>query len=226
MDMTDAKMPARPVRTWIVGGALLITFGALTAVSTLVRASDELQDERTAQVIDLVAAIVLLLACGCCAFGLRREESIVARRSVGVAVLVAIGVLDVAYSLWWMTPLGYGAGPGAAVQGLFWVLAIWALILVAVVSISRARVLPRPWNAAPLAAVGIAVVLLIVSGLLLPAMNVIPDPRGVLALAPSLLLIALGVISLVLGLRHGASSDAASPVETTGAPRAEPVQGL
>ena len=198
-------MQGRAATTWIFGGVLLVAIGVLQAAATLVRGSYELQDERTALVIDLVAAVLLLLACAAYAFGFRPAESIVARRPVGVTALLALGVLEVGFRLWWMTPSGYGAGPGAGMQAGFLTVVIWILTLIATVSISRARVLPRPWNAAPLAAFGIAVVLFVITGILLPLLGIVVDPRGlfaVVALSPALLTAALGVISIVLGVRH------------------------
>ncbi|GAA1983990.1 hypothetical protein [Microbacterium pumilum] len=210
--MTDAQMQGRAATTWIFGGVLLIAVGLLSGASVLVSGSDELRDERTALVIDLVAAVLLLLACAAYAFGFRPAESIVARRPVGVTALLALGLLEVGFRLWWMTPSGYGAGPGAAFQGVFLTVVIWVVTAIAAVSISRARVLPRPWNAAPLAAVALGVVLFVMVGLLLPMLGIVADPPGpvgVLRLWPAVLPLALGVISIMLGVRRrtGAAGD-------------------
>ncbi|GLK00264.1 hypothetical protein RS81_01920 [Microbacterium terrae] len=203
--MTPSTHSHRP--TWIIGGALLVVLGVLVGLSPSLRANGGVDGERAALAVEVAAACVGLLVCVLHAVGLRAADSVVARRWVGMVSLVALGIVWVWYSLWWASPSGYGAGPGVVGPQLLFFLSMSVLSIVATVSIGRARVLPRPWNWAPLAGLGIAAAsaiivpnVLLMFGVFLPAVG-----GSVVAAA---MIAAFGVAEVVWGVR-GAGLDPA-----------------
>ncbi|GAA5038691.1 hypothetical protein ACFQRL_01850 [Microbacterium fluvii] len=200
--MTDAATSTRRVTTWIVAGGLLLLVAALGIVSAVLAASYEEPDIRAALWIDLAAAVVLAVACGLYAFGLRRGESAVGRRPFGVVALVLLAVCQVGYTLWWMSPGGYGAGVGAAVTQAMIQLVIAVLTLLAVIAVATARAVPGRWRWMPLIAWGAWIVLWLLLGTVL--VMVLPASGGIPWLGVLLALVfpgSVGVASIVLGLR-------------------------
>lgn len=190
--------------TWIVGGLLWILIGLLKAVAATLDASYDESQIRVSIVLEIVAAVLLLAACALYAFGLRPEESIVARRPVGMSLLLAFGVAELAYRVWWATPAGYGAGPAAGVQQGLAVLVTAVLTLLCAVSIARAGAVDAPWRWVPLAVWVTGIVLLAVFGLVLPL--AVPDGQaaavsiiGTAALGAAAPL-TLGICSIIAAL--------------------------
>lgn len=189
---------------------MLVLAAVLSVWAAIAGSTYEEGPTRVAMVFELGAAILLLAACLLLAFGLRVDESAVGRRPFGVTALVLVGVAELGHRIWWLTPAGYGAGPGAGIQQAFLVLLIGVFALLAAIAIGTARVVPRPWRWVPLCVLLGALVVQLLFGFVVP----VAGPDGglialslwVLALVPAAVLLALGVCSVAAG-RNGRAAE-------------------
>lgn len=197
--MTTHADVRRPVAAWIWGGGLL----AASAVSpSLAGSPGELIAITTwAGRIFFAAAMVVL------ALGLRREGSIVARRTPGVIALLVLGFVPPLITL--VTPSNVDMNDVPMLQTIAYIQLGVALAaaLVAAVEIARARVLPDPWRWAPVVGLAILVAAYVLTQLV--ALSSITSGTQDLAVVfiisgwiTSLLVpLALGLIAMLLGAR-------------------------
>ncbi|MGW8482651.1 hypothetical protein ACWGJP_05890 [Microbacterium sp. NPDC055903] len=134
-------------RTWLVGGIGLIACGVVGLLRGSVLGASGL-----GTVLTIVSDLLWMGAILVLAFGLRREGSMVARRTLGLAaafLVAAWPVIDTLVGLF-----GWPADIDQVDDWLFWTYLSMLLPLVAgfiaAVEVARARVVPRPWHAAPL----------------------------------------------------------------------------
>ncbi|MCA1305300.1 hypothetical protein LC082_00120 [Microbacterium esteraromaticum] len=179
--------------TWLAGGIGLIgsgvfgmSTGALSGVpgaSTVITLLSDLS----------WAAAILLLA-----IGLVREDSVVARKPLGITAAAVVSLWPATDTLVSLAT-GSQLGPDAA----FW--PIWSYLswvvplmfgLIAAMQVARAGVVPTPWNWAPLWALGIRTVTS-----LIPALVAVASPNTFMAMGDVLpLLGTLGYVPITFGL--------------------------
>lgn len=204
--MTDADRPAT-TPAWIWGGGLLLASAVLPLItgSSGFAAAGGL----SGAVFSWIGMLAFAAAMVVFALGLGRRGSVVARRPAGTVALIALAV--VTPIIWVLTAVfPYSdADPGAyAVWGYAELAVRFGAALVAVVAVSRARVVPPPWNWAPawgLAAVVVTGVLAQVSTVALAGrpgdqealVTVFALSSLVAVVVPSL----LGILAIVLGSR-------------------------
>jgi len=181
-----SRLRARQL-TWMIAGGFLIAAAVVGAL-----ASSPLWYVVSAWLGAVLYAASFLLF----ALGLQRSGSVTDRHPVGTTALVLLGLWSIAL------PVVQSAGIGASLGQSVWTveaLARFALALVAVVQIGRARVVPGHWRWAP--AFTLAVVALSwVAGEL--GLNV--PAEGWFFVDALIRLSAgvfLGVIAIVLGIR-------------------------
>ncbi|MFF2486854.1 hypothetical protein ACFVSU_10660 [Microbacterium sp. NPDC058062] len=189
--------------TWLIGGIGLIACGVIGVLRGAVLGTPVLSTT-VAVVEDLLwAGAILVLA-----IGLGREGSVVARKPLGLAASAVVAVWPLTASL-----VGMIAGPIDAEQVDTW--SIWGDLvvvapvvagLIATVQVARARVVPKPWNWAPLWVLLTQVVLWVV-----PQLVGVAAPGAFLQMASALSAfgtlgflagtIGLGVVAVVLANR-------------------------
>lgn len=197
--------------TWLVGGIALVACG----VVGMLRWSFLGEPGATA-VLSLLADVLWAGAILLLAVGLTREQSVVARRPLGLASAAIVAVwplIDTVVSLF-LSPWT----PDQAEALLFW--AYLAMVLpvlaglIAAVQVARAGIIPRPWNQAPLwVLVGQVVLWAVPQAMGVAAPTVIMQMPGLLSALGMLGFLAgtvgLGILSIVLAHR---SREATVPV--------------
>ncbi|MGO1839547.1 MAG: hypothetical protein ACTH2J_03700 [Candidatus Microbacterium stercoravium] len=137
--------------SWLVGGIGLIACGVVGVVRTSVLGSSGTNNALTLISDLLWAGSILLLAVG-----LSREGSVVARKPLGLVSAVVIAVWPVTRTL--VGLVFVRDTPQQAAGWLFWDYAStflpFVIGLIAAMQVARAGVVPRPWNWAPLWALG------------------------------------------------------------------------
>ncbi|WP_286793508.1 hypothetical protein [Microbacterium sp. UBA3394] len=130
----------RPLRSWVIGGSLLIV-SAITTMVTSVTTVTEVQLWRTISAIAFASATVVF------ALGIPGGGSVTKRRPLGTIALIATGVLAVINSLLW----NLISGPLVAMQTVGYLQLLIGLlaVIIAVTAIARAGIVPSPWNWAP-----------------------------------------------------------------------------
>ncbi|MEW1834588.1 hypothetical protein [Microbacterium sp. NPDC079995] len=197
-------MQRTTVWSWLIGGLLLVIHSVLAVLAALaVSAGDPVSVP-----IELLAALLVAATCAVYAFGLRPEESVVARRPAGVAVLLVLAAFVVAHAVWWAGPTGYAAGAGAGPTAALGDVVSFVLAIGGAVAIQRVGVIPRPWSRIPLAA--------LVLGLLLAVMFAVvpvvaPGSGGPVGVLPATIPGVVGIVSMVLAV----TTRPASPRVTT-----------
>lgn len=170
-------------RTWTIGGIGLIGCGVAGVLLNAVLGTP-LTAALSIIVDALWAAAVLVFAIGTSA-----EDSIVARRPLGLISLILVAVWPLAMQL-----VGLSREATVAVLLIPWqvlTFAPLAFALVAVVQIGRTGVAPHPWRWAPAVALGVTVAV----GLIVEAMFAAVDPASLQQVAG--LTQALGVIGFL-----------------------------
>ncbi|MCK3771020.1 hypothetical protein MZK47_15225 [Microbacterium aerolatum] len=156
----------------------------------------------------LWASAILILS-----IGLSREGSVVARKPLGVTASAVVAVWPLTTTL---VSLGISVqNPGQASPWQFWMylsmLISLTFGLIAAVQVARIRVVPAPWNLAPLWALGVQTVVWVVPQLInvaAPAtfaeMGTVIPALGTLGFLATTL--GLGVVAIVLSNRSQAES--------------------
>ncbi|UJP09868.1 hypothetical protein L2X99_16055 [Microbacterium sp. KUDC0406] len=192
-------------RTWMAGGVLLLT-------SVLTMAVNNMPGAWLGALPGLLfdAALVIL------AIGLGRGGSVTARRPMGTGALIAFAVWDLVWP-WVKGLVPYPATPDddyfATMQLLGITGQVVSLILaaVAVTQIGRLRVVPRPWNWAPLWAFAAVVLCQVLQSVLVVAsptagQDVLIAISGFFVLIDVLATAFLGVLAIVLATRRDPAS--------------------
>jgi len=191
-------------RTWVLGGALLVA----SALTRLAAQGPLASLYRAVDVLFVAGSLVLVI-------GLGRAGSVTARRPLGTGAVIALALVLLGAPFAWDALLrdadGYGSGQliGASVL-LTMVQAVVTLMLaiIAVVQIGRAGVIPRPWNWAPLWALGVVVATRLLA--MVPLSPLLPDPAdasvalfvtGLLGVINTAAIAFLGIVAIVRGTR-------------------------
>ena len=184
-------MQRTTVWSWLIGGLLLVGQSVLGVLSALAaRAGDA-----ASVPLELGAAVLVAAACVVYAFGLRPEESVVARRPAGVVMLLSLGGFVLVRAAWWAGPTGYavGAEPTAALS----VIVAFLLAIGGAIAILRIGVIPRPWSWIPIAAIGLGLGL---ATMFAVATLVAPGAGGPVGVLPASIPGVVGIISIVLAV--------------------------
>ncbi|MFI8631036.1 hypothetical protein ACIGEP_00390 [Microbacterium sp. NPDC077663] len=192
-------MQRTTVWSWLIGGLLLLVQSVMAVLASFaVRAGDP-----ASVPIELGAALLVAGACAIYAVGARPEESVVARRPAGMAVLFVLGAFVVAHAVWWAGPTGYAAGAGAGPTAALGDVVSFVLAVGGAVAILRVGVIPRPWSWIPLAALLLGLLLAVVFA----AVSVVaPGAGGPVGVLPATIPGVVGLVSMVLAVTtHPAS---------------------
>ncbi|WP_193597231.1 hypothetical protein [Microbacterium sp. YJN-G] len=193
--MIDVDVEGTRVRrtTWLVGGILLVVAAVLWFGIPL---GPQPLSGWVALTVQAAAFVVFAVGLGC-------GGSVTARRPLGTAALVALGLWVIAGPAvrLLMTALPVGTGPDAAERFAMTHLIVsitidvigLALALIASVQILRAGVVASPWRWMPLAALAV-----IVAGRVLLFIST-PLPLDAALAARSLAELAIPVVLLLLG---------------------------
>ena len=198
-------MQRTTVWSWLIGGLLLVGQSVLVVLSALAaRAGDA-----ASVPLELGAAVLVAAACVVYAFGLRPEESVVARRPAGVVMLLSLGGFVLVRAAWWAGPTGYAVGPEptAALS----VIVAFLLAIGGAIAILRIGVIPRPWSWIPIAAIGLGLGL---ATMFAVATLVAPGAGGPVGVLPASIPGVVGIISIVLAVttQPSPARPSASPV--------------
>jgi len=199
----DADATRSRRRTWVTGGALFI------ASALLGLAPPELPFGATRG----VSTVLFVAGAMIFAIGLGRAGSVTARRPLGTGAVIGLAVWQLLVGpLFGVIALGLylATGTDPLQTGSMLPLALevvtLALALVASVQIARTRVVPQPWNRAPLwALLAIAATHVIVN--VAASANLIDDQEALwvlfslIGLISSAALTFLGVLAIVLAVR-------------------------
>ena len=188
-------------RTWMTGGVLFVVSALLGLGMVTVPGLPF----SISQLLFHAGAVVF-------AIGLGRAGSVTGRRPLGTGAIIALAVwsLVVAPVAWMLvnsadpTDVGYlstAAMVGTADQVVSLVLAI-----IAAVQIGRIAIVPRPWNWAPLWALGAIVVAQLIPNLIAAAGSISDQTLlgalfAVISLTAASAVAFLGVVALVLAVR-------------------------
>lgn len=187
-------------RTWVAAGVLLV----LSALVSLVA--------RGALVV-IHPAGDWLFAAGAILFvvGIGRPGSVTGRRFVGTAATILLAIAPMTQALWAGFVPGGEANPNtvediSALVAMAYYGTVFALAIVSVVQIARARVVPSPWRWAP-AWVLVWTILTVGIGLNLfgsgPLGSAVAVLGSVLATyGPAAGVMFLGILGIVLGRRR------------------------
>ncbi|MFT4210629.1 MAG: hypothetical protein QM626_02050 [Microbacterium sp.] len=198
MDTTDVRITQR---SWVVGGVLLL------AAVLLAYTTESFQP--VAAWVGLLSPLAFGAACIVFAWGFSDTESITARRPVGTGALILLGVWTPVAAVV-MIVLG---GSLEALQAFSITDGVvsFALALVAVVMIGRARIVPRPWNWTPAWCLAAITTVRVIDSVFAAIPN--PDPTAaapLLAFLSALTsvgsLLGLGVLAIIHGLAPSSSS--------------------
>ncbi|MEV4774248.1 hypothetical protein [Microbacterium sp. LWH12-1.2] len=189
--------------SWSVGGIGLIACGVVGIIRGSVLGAPGATTTLTLLADVLWAGAVLILA-----FGLSREGSVVARKPLGVASSAAV-------ALWPLTDtlVGLFAGPMNPEQAEAWL--PWSYLsmvlplmvgLIAGVQVARTRVVPTPWNWAPLWALGAQTLMWVLPQLIgVASPTAFMEMSGVLAALGTLAFLTatlgLGILAIMLSSR-------------------------
>ncbi|MFC4137869.1 MULTISPECIES: hypothetical protein [unclassified Microbacterium] len=203
----SGKAAVQRRRTWMTGGVLLLASVLIQLVT------NTMPGVWTGVLPQLLFAASLVIF----AIGLGRGGSITARRPLGTGALIAFAVWDLVWPRWLMNLFAY---PGtddeeyfAAMRMLGTTGQVVALILVviAVMQIGRIRVVPRPWNWAPLWALAAVVAVQVLQNIIVVASFAVGQ-AALLAVSGLFTLISiaatgfLGVLAIVLSTRRDPAS--------------------
>jgi len=191
-------------RTWVLGGALLVA----SALAQLAAQGPLAPLHRAVDVLFVAGALALVI-------GLGRAGSVTARRPLGTGAVIALAVvllgLPFALDAVLRDADGYGSGQLIGVAGVLTMVQVVVtlmLAIIAVVQIGRIGVVPRPWNWAPLWALGVVVATRLLAMLRLsPLFADTADAAGALFVTGLLGVINtaaiafLGIVAIVLGAR-------------------------
>ena len=179
--------------SWLVGGGALIACGVIGVVRSSVVGAPGAGVILTLLSDALWATAILILS-----IGLRREGSVVARKPLGLtgsAVAAMWPLTDTLVSLF--------AGPQNLEQAEAWVPWVYLSMMVPVVAgliaatqVARARVVPTPWEWAPLWALGAQTLAWVV-----PQVINVASPTAFMDMVPVFSALGtLGFLSTTLGL--------------------------
>lgn len=181
--------------TWVLGGVLLL-------VATLLQFSTA-SFSVVMPGIATVSVLVFGVACIVFAVGARRDASVTARQPVGTLALILLGAWTPVAAIVHLTQ---AAATLQTLQVFSTIDAVvsFALSLVAVVSIGRARTLPAPWNWAPAACLAAVTAVRVIDAALVAVPPVdAPTVAPIIALVAALIgagsALGLGVVAVVLG---------------------------
>jgi hypothetical protein len=208
-------MSGRTERPTSDAGVVLLVGGSLLVASVVVASA--LQPVAGFGVIpSAVGPVLFAAALVVGAVGLRGVGSVTGRAPLGTVALVALAV--------WIAVFAGIGGPLSEVAlenglarelGYLDSLVRFALALIAVVQIARARVVPPPWNRAPAVVLAAVVVVSLVQLLALAVVDVGATPFVAVLVALDQLVrsagvVVLGIAAIVLGTRarHPLPSDA------------------
>lgn len=181
-------------RTWVLGGLLLLVATLLEFTATPFGV--------TAPWSGVLSPLAFGAACMTFAIGGRREN-VTARQPLGMIALVLLGAWTPVAAIVRLIQTE-AALPARQVFWLVDSVVSFALALVAVVSIGRARVVPEPWNWAPAWCVAAVVAVRVIDTALIavPAVNA-PIIAPLLAFLAALIgggsALGLGILAVVLG---------------------------
>lgn len=186
-------MQRTTVWSWLVGGLLLLGQSVLAVLAAVaVTAGD-----RISVPLELGAALLVAAACAVYAFGLHAQESVVARRPAGMAILFALGAFVLAHAVWWAGPTGATAGIAAEPTAALGDVMSFVLAIAGAVAILRIGVIPRPWSWIPIAALALGLGLAIVFA----AVSVVaPGAGGPVGVLPATIPGVVGIVSMVLSV--------------------------
>lgn len=199
-------MQRTTVWSWLIGGLLLVgqsVLGVLSAIAA--RAGDP-----ASVPLELGAAVLVAAACIVYAFGLRPEESVVARRPAGVVMLLSLGGFVLVRAAWWAGPTGYSVGVGAEMTAALSVIVAFILAIGGAIAILRVGVIPRPWSWIPIAAIGLGLGLAVMFA---AATLVAPGAGGPVGVLPASIPGVVGIISIVLAVTTQPSPTQPSPTQ-------------
>ncbi|MFE6734915.1 hypothetical protein [Microbacterium sp. NPDC057650] len=189
-------------RTWMTGGILLLA----SVLVTMIVGTPGFWPGRLSPLLSAAALVIF-------AIGLGRGGSVTARRPLGTGALIAFAVWDLAWP-WGMGLIPY---PAADESGYFSTMQMLAtsgqvvsliLAIIVVTQIGRVRIVPRPWNWAPLWALAAVVAgqvlqrLLVTADLTVLLMMIGPFYALIAVLPPAF----LGVPAIVLATRRDPAS--------------------
>lgn len=210
----DADATRSRRRTWVTGGALLIA----AALLGLGAVSAPGLPFGIAQLLFHAGAVVF-------AVGLGRGGSVTARRPLGTAAIIALAAwtLLVTPVAWMLVneALPFDAADGAYMStvrmiGMTDQVVTLVLAIIAVMQIGRIAVVPKPWNWAPLWALGAIVVAQLMPNLLAAAtrigdQTVLGALFSLIPLVTAAAVAFLGVIAIALAARTTEKVVFASP---------------
>ena len=194
--------------SWLLGGIGLVACSVSGILRGSIPGAPAVNNTLTLLGDVLWASAILILS-----IGLSREGSVVARKPLGVTASAVVAVWPLTTTL---VSLGISVqNPGQATPWQFWVylsmLVSLMFGLIAAVQVARIRVVPAPWNLAPLWALGIQTVVWVVPQLInvaAPAtfaeMGTVIPALGTLGFLATTL--GLGVVAIVLSNRSQAES--------------------
>lgn len=196
--------------TWMTGGVLLL---ASVLLDLVMNAMPGVWMGTLSQLL-FAAALVIF------AIGLGTGGSVTARRPLGTGVLIAFAVWNLAWP-WVMGLIAYpSAVVGRAADDYFATMQLLGvigqvvsliLLALAVTQIGRLRVVPRPWNWAPLWALAAVVLCQVLQSILVVAsptagQEVLITISGLFMLVNVLAMAFLGVLAIVLATRRDPAS--------------------
>lgn len=194
--------------SWLLGGIGLVACSVSGIVRGSIPGAPTVNNTLTLLSDALWASAILIFA-----IGLSREGSVVARKPLGLTASAVVAVWPLTTTV---VSLGTSAqDPGQTTPWQFWtyVSIIVPLMfgLIAAVQVARIRVVPAPWNLAPLWALGVQTLVWVVPQVInvaAPAtfaeMGTVLPALGTLGFLATTL--GLGVVAIVLSNRSQARS--------------------
>ncbi|MEV7632514.1 hypothetical protein AB0N64_08910 [Microbacterium sp. NPDC089318] len=201
IDVTAADTTRSRRRTWMTGGVMFVASALLGLGMVTVPGLPF----SISQLLFHAGAVVF-------AIGLGRGGSVTGRRPLGTGAIIALAVwsLIMAPVAWMLVnsaaPTDAGYLSTAAMVGTADQVVSLVLAIIAAVQIGRIAIVPKPWNWAPLWALGAIVVAQLIPNLIAAAGSISDQTLlgalfAVISLISASAVAFLGVVALVLALR-------------------------
>lgn len=204
IDVTATDTTRSRRRTWMTGGVMFVASALLGLGMVTVPGLPF----SISQLLFHAGAVVF-------AIGLGRGGSVTGRRPLGTGAIIALAVwsLIMAPVAWMLVnsaaPTDAGYLSTAAMVGTADQVVSLVLAIIAAVQIGRIAIVPKPWNWAPLWALGATVVAQLIPNLIAAAGSISDQTLmgalfAVISLISASAVAFLGVVALVLALRPAA----------------------
>ncbi|MFS2279573.1 hypothetical protein V2S04_01980 [Microbacterium sp. OR21] len=201
IDVTAADTTRSRRRTWMTGGVMFVASALLGLGMVTVPGLPF----SISQLLFHAGAVVF-------AIGLGRGGSVTGRRTLGTGAIIALAVWSlIMVPVAWMlvnsaAPTDAGYLSTAAMVGTADQVVSLVLAIIAAVQIGRIAIVPKPWNWAPLWALGAIVVAQLIPNLIAAAGSISDQTLlgalfAVISLISASAVAFLGVVALVLALR-------------------------